>query len=126
MTTIKNFTDVEQSKKLAEVLPRESADMYYPYNFVLRMNKSTPEVVNGTLHDTSLRNIPCWSLAALLEILAKIASKVDDDGSASLSSFMGKWSVNMFECPVEATDNYDNPVDSCYEMILKLNKLKML
>jgi hypothetical protein len=24
------------------------------------------------------------------------------------------------------TDAYDNPVDACYEMILKLNELKML
>ena len=71
-------------------------------------------------------DIPCWSLAALLEILAKIASKIDDDGSANLSSFMGQWSVNMFDCPVEATDNYDNPVDACVAMIEKLNELKLL
>ncbi len=40
---MKAFTDVEQSKKLAEILPIESADMYF--------------------ND----NEPCWSLAALLE-----------------------------------------------------------
>jgi hypothetical protein len=70
--------------------------------------------------------IPCWSLAALLDILAKIASKIDDDGSANLSSFMGQWSVNMFDCPIRVTDNYDNPIDACYEMIIKLHERKML
>jgi len=29
MATIKAFTDLEQSKKLAEILPSESADMEY-------------------------------------------------------------------------------------------------
>jgi hypothetical protein len=29
MTTIKSYTDLEQSKKLAEVLPIDSADMYW-------------------------------------------------------------------------------------------------
>ena len=29
MATIKSFTDLQQSKKLAEILPIESADMYY-------------------------------------------------------------------------------------------------
>lgn len=29
MATIKAYTDIEQSRKLAEILPIESADMYY-------------------------------------------------------------------------------------------------
>ena len=28
---MKSYTDIEQSKKLAEILPLESADMYYQY-----------------------------------------------------------------------------------------------
>jgi hypothetical protein len=39
---------------------------------------------------------------------------------------MGQWSINMFDCPVEASDNYDNPIDACYEMIIKLNELNLL
>ena len=31
METIKSYTDIEQSKKLAEILPLDSADMYYGY-----------------------------------------------------------------------------------------------
>ena len=29
MATIKSYTDINQSEKLAEILPIESADMYY-------------------------------------------------------------------------------------------------
>lgn len=31
MATIKSYTDIEQSKKLAQILPLKSADMYYLY-----------------------------------------------------------------------------------------------
>jgi hypothetical protein len=39
---------------------------------------------------------------------------------------MGQWSVNMFDCPIEATDNYDNPVDACYNLIIKLHEKDLL
>ena len=119
---MKSYTDIEQSKKLAEILPVETADMCYPKD-AFEYNYAKEPVCHysgiGLAH-------PCWSLAALLVILAKIASKIDDDGSADLSSFMGQWSVNMLDCPVQATDNYDSAVDACVEMIIKLNELNLL
>lgn len=33
MATIKSYTDIEQSKKLAEILPTESADMCYGIDY---------------------------------------------------------------------------------------------
>ena len=119
MVTIKSYTDISQSKTLSKILPIESADMRYaPFG------DTHPWVWDGNLLERGA--IPCWSLAALLNILAKIASKIDDDGSANLSSFMEQWSVNMFDCPVEATDNYDNPIDACVAMIEKLHELNLL
>ena len=117
---MRSYTDLEQSKRLAEILPIESADMYYNL-----AESKIPNFIVGS-HSDYRCYIPCWGLAALLNILAKIASKIDDDGSADLSSFMGQWSVNMLDCPVEATDNYDNPVDACVVMIGKLNELNLL
>jgi len=125
---IKSYTDLEQSKKLAEILPIESADMYYEKgigdNYRIDFgNYADMSISKNLLH---IDAIPCWSLSALLNILAKIASEIDDDGSANLSSFMGQWSVNMFDCPIEATDNYDNPVDACYNLIIKLHEKDLL
>ena len=55
---MKSYTDVEQSKKLAEILPNKTADMWYhPYL------SDYPDYVERC----SIHNIPCWSLAALLE-----------------------------------------------------------
>jgi hypothetical protein len=65
MATIKSFTDLSQSKTLSKILSLESADMIWandndvivvPYDMVIREN---------VLHDF----IPCWSLAALLQVL---------------------------------------------------------
>jgi hypothetical protein len=128
MKNMKNYTDLEQSKKLTDILSIESADMEYMF-----LKKDGSKVSNVPFVKDGFEEpeccytfIPCWSLAALLDILAKIASKIDDDGSANLSSFMGQWSVNMFDCPIRVTDNYDNPIDACYEMIIKLHERKML
>ena len=57
---MKSFTDIEQSKKLAEILPVESADMFYRDNEIdvkLMWEHNAQKVTN-----------PCWSLAALLEL----------------------------------------------------------
>ena len=127
---MKSYTDLSQSKKLAKILPIESADMYYSSGDEcdICFGNGIYEEIADWLSDGTQRpaDIPCWSLTALLEILAKIANKIDDDGSASLSSFMGQWSVDMFDCPVESTDNYDSPIDACVAMIENLHKTNLL
>ena len=66
MVTIKSFTDRPQSKVLAEILPIESADMFLALNGTLPV--MSKYIDNGlvTADDTA---IPCWSLAALLQVL---------------------------------------------------------
>lgn len=63
MATIKSYTDISQSKKLAEILPVESADMWYHPDL-----SDYPDYVERC----SIYNIPCWSLAALLDVLPEI------------------------------------------------------
>ena len=70
MANIKSYTDLEQSKKLAEFLPLESAD----YHYIAQGEKSYfyPYSLssNATKHyDENIKYIPCWSLAALMGIL---------------------------------------------------------
>ena len=49
MATIKSFTSLEQSRKLAEILPIESADMYYQYVLPKSDNiRHNPEIGNPT------------------------------------------------------------------------------
>lgn len=116
MATIKLYTDLEQSKKLAEILPNESADMaWYPSyaknGYSIRMlNDSYPLDIIGGEHD----EIPAWSLAALLNVLPSATLDSSDDH------------YYRVHCMGRYTEWYDNAIDACYEMILKLHELKNL
>lgn len=59
---MKAYTDLEQSKRLAKILPIESADMRYaPFG------DTHPWFCDDCLIEKGAS--PCWSLAALLNIL---------------------------------------------------------
>lgn len=70
MATIKSYTDIEQSKKLAKILPLKSADMYYDDiidsvtgELFIPADGSTIKIGKGLGG-----SITAWSLAALLSI----------------------------------------------------------
>jgi len=110
MATIKNCTDIEQSRKLAEILPLESADMCYD-GYALDNNGNHPV----RLHKPDGEyDIPCWSLAALFAILPDYTLQTNTDGAVFVVCESKKPMIS---------DAYDNPVDACYEMILRLNEL---
>lgn len=112
---MKSYANLEQSKILSKILPHKSADMWYwefptapTYN-----NYGYPMFHKGE----DIRNVPCWSLAALLDVLPKgtrlLKSTTDD--------------TYHCDCPKENIDKwFDNSVDACVAMIIKLHELKML
>lgn len=81
MATIKSYTDIEQSKKLAEILPLESADMYWKNGVSDKYIQCfTPFIIDedGTNVDFEY-DVPCWSLAALFQVMPlKIYDEFDD------------------------------------------------
>ena len=106
MATIKSHTDIKQNRRLAEILPIESADMYYWCGEELRIGGYRAMDIDY--------DIPCWSLAALLNVLP----------SATLDSSDDRY--YRVHCMGRYTEWYDNPIDACYEIILKLHELKNL
>ena len=135
MAIIKSYSDWEQSKKLAEILPLESADMYYD-------RYGTPSVIDKYVTHESIKNdkyhhlIPCWSLAVLFSVLPivytnnkkEICGPLHIDITDSETPFV-LWYINPLHKGniVELkTKEYDNLVDACYEMIMRLHELKML
>lgn len=64
---MKAFTDVEQSKELAKILPIKSADFHFSANQSSQGYLEKPIWGNPEYADYSA--FPCWSLAALLDIL---------------------------------------------------------
>ena len=122
MATIKSFTDLQQSKKLAEFLPIESADNVivsfgdrYGVKTVV-MPKETFDIIKTPFADIRETTM-CWSLAALLSVLPNgiVMNKDSQNGRYHFSSTHAGTYVTT-----------DNPIDACYEMILKLHELKML
>ena len=69
MLTIKSYTDLEQSKKLAIILPLESADMYWYRDAVTKENNPRNMSLSQVPKNKSMYYYPCWSLTALLSVL---------------------------------------------------------
>ena len=109
----KAFTDINQSRKLAEILPPESADMWWR------------EVSHGFYHigteipkgwyDVPPKGITCWSLAALLDYL-----------SANFHIDI-KYLDNQWELDCRIQFCYaEEIIDACVQMILNLHEQKLL
>ena len=112
---MKSYTDIEQSKKLAEFLPIESADMRYaPF-----VGDTHPWVWNEEVKLLEKGSVPCWSLAALLNVLPHPSLHRTSLGWRCDTSKKDGYTIKM-------GDYTDNPVDTCYEMILKLHELNLL
>ena len=113
---MKSYTDLEQSKKLAKILPVETADMCY--RIVAHNPNDTHEYQPYCFVGTLESDIPCWSLAALLDILRNRASSIDEDADVSLSSYKNVewWDLSINNSGLEAVTKSDI-VDACVEMI---------
>lgn len=117
---MKSYTDLKQSKKLAEILPVESADMRYaPFG------DTHPWFWDGCLLEKEA--IPCWSLAALLDILRNRAPSIDEDANVSLFSYrtVEWWDLTICNSVIEPVTKSD-PIDACVEMIIKLKEKDLI
>lgn len=142
MATIKSYTDIEQSKKLVEILPIESADGFWEYH-----NKWYSECdewegyedyprAEPYLEYTRKENewkedksdIPCWSLAALLDVIPK---RIKYYNVLRIDISENEFAIWYDEIAYGVNNDLpditkDNPVDACVAMIEKLHELKML
>ena len=127
---MKSNTDLKQSRKLAEILPIESADMWWSKNFIYY--NPTASIGIGTEYNDVYTykfgedDIPCWSLVALLDILNNRAYSIDEDAIVTLSSYKTvEWDLSISNSGLNMVTKSD-PIDACYEMILKLHEQKLL
>lgn len=121
---MKSYTDLEQSERLAKILPLESADMSYTLDF-----DSVKYEISATSYKSWVvpkyaesykgfnQVLPCWSLAALLDILHDYTLQTDSNGSVFVVCDGYKPMIS---------DSYDNPVDACVDMIIKLKESNLL
>lgn len=124
---MKSYTNIPQSKKLAEILPIESADMVYIWhatsdNPAFRFDDDMPPMVlkDIPIEDITTDTLPCWSLAALLDIMP---DRIDDSHFLTLD----KEGKEYCCCYEDINGNSfkhefaDNAIGACVEMIEKLH-----
>ena len=115
---MKCYTNLEQSRKLVEILSIKSADMCY------EVGEDLDGYITKTIYTPLMHTpynddyIPCWSLAALLEVLPD--SKICHYNDRYYCQQMSEGD----EFTRYSTAEYDNPIDACVELILKLHEQK--
>jgi hypothetical protein len=129
---MKSYTDIEQSRKLAEILPLESADMYYQYVLPKAGKiKHNPEIGNPVNalkwynkgYTTSGKEpitldeycVPCWSLSVLLDVFPYY--EINNSGVNIELSVKGVAFI---------TEKGECLLDLAVNMIIHLHELKML
>ena len=127
---MKSYTNLEQSKKLAEILPIESADMWW------NTEKHYPEFVKTYSEHLGeqISPIPVWSLAALIDVLPLgVDIHNISDGHKiyyyveiyTKEIYMKLKRMNKPEICL-STERHENLVDACIEMIFTLNERNLL
>lgn len=125
---MKSHTSLEQSKMLAEFLSIDSADMcfntrnnmpplmtpYSRFNEFFNM-EPTPDFL-----------IPCWSLAALLDLLPLEIETHNQTDGCKVYYYVELYMKHMGKEIYLSTERYESLVDACYEMILKLHEQNLL
>jgi hypothetical protein len=116
---MKNYTDFVQCKKLAEILPLDSADMVFAYCDSFDEYTTFPRVLESSENfNIYERDIPCWSLAALLDIL-KDNIKIEKTGLDQSDMFTYSIVGDGYDYK---TYEHRELIDACYEMIVKLHE----
>ncbi len=141
---MKSHTDIIQSRKLAEILPVESADMCWCNNSIkgvsytdefsanLRTVKEVKDIFDSAFNewDKYWKLIPCWSLVALLDIFpcSKESPIVNLTRGGWNPSFTRRWFATWEDENKNILYSCDgaSPIDAVVELIMKLHEQKLL
>ena len=117
---MKSYTDIDQSRKLAEILPLESADMSWVSNGLGKPFARTIPI-KGDPEEL----FACWSLAALLSVLPSVIKRKRKRMFLTLEK-AGAYNL-YYKSPDRLDELWETDfesIDVCYKMILLLHKLK--
>lgn len=123
-----NYTSIEQSKKLLELgLKAETADTCYDVGYGqtkahIECENFISYFTNDEFPELKDRYIPCWSLAALLELMPKI--KEDENDGGCYPTLCKGYNTNKWHCvyrsSIYITDWYDTSINAAFDMVVWL------
>lgn len=132
---MKSYTDLEQSRKLAEILPIETSDIWITERYKGQVMKNGHYIVeeNPTYYislvkpsdinysQDILKDIPCWSLVALLAVIKPVNENTYTirgtlDGGATIS--FDEVTTVMFQ--------EEEIIDAVFEMVVYLKENKLI
>lgn len=117
---MKSYTDLEQSKKLAEFLPLESADMIW-----VLANPDLP-MIRAIAYEDSEKSkyyeiLPAWSLATLLSVIKPVK-----ENTYKLTGTLDGGAFISFEEVTNVMYQEEEIIDAVYEMVLWLHEKGVL
>ena len=117
----KAYTDLEQSKRLAEILSLDSADCYWSYDSLQGFHRiEWFEDGYNKLSQLGEKGIPCWSLAALLNVLPKPTKRIYElNIYGDEKPFFG---LNDCDMNIHKGFEGDDYVDACVNMIVYIHE----
>lgn len=129
---MKSYTDISQSKKLAEFLPVESADMRYEYSLRERDDIQKPIIgfsissMNYYKDNDLIKYLPCWSLAALFEF---ILPYIADNNGNNYKFYLSKDGLDRWiayykseDVSIHICEESDNMINVIFEMVCWLKE----
>ena len=127
---MKSYTNIEESKKLAEILPLESADMCWGICDETLKWKTFPYLMPWRDYTAKEHYLPCWSLAALLDQLEDV---ICDENGYTYQLQIVKEGVQYYliyegvdDFASYETSLFDDLIDACVEMIFILKKKDLI
>lgn len=124
MKNYKLYTDIKQSRELAEILSHKDADATLERIVIAGSNLNIPEeqqYIRRNIPFCLFRGIgiPCWSLVALIFIISEnYYTEIYQDGAA--------WNIEITHHDNKHSASADNHIDACVNMILKLHEQKLM
>ena len=132
---MKNYTDLKQSEKLAEILSIETADGTWVRIAIAGESLDISAELQYRHSEMPFKlysgiGIPSWSLASLLDIIPYVIHKSDnefyrleiDKGYNDYAVWYSNNGLTINDLDVTS----DNFVDACVKMIIKLHEQKLL
>lgn len=130
MAIIKSYTNIEQSRKLAEILPLESADMKW---YFWKSEIDAPKLPTFGYSKDAAENyksteavyLPCWSLTALMNIIESLG-KVEINFNCSSGSYWVNVHFESMGSFCQDHELYDSKIDALIAIIKKLKSRNLL